>query len=160
MKKLIAVAVLGASVTAQAADFYDVGRVTQVQPMYQTVNNPTQTCQTVTEAVPQSKSNLGAIVGGVAGAIIGSQVGGGSGRIATGAIGAGVGAVVGDRIDNSDNGTVLQQRQICSQQDNYVSVARGYTVTYTYNGRDYQTVMSNQPNVGDNIRVRVNVNPQ
>ena len=56
MKRAIAIAVMSLASVTQAADFYDVGRVTQVLPIYQTVNNPIQTCQTVTEAVPQEKS--------------------------------------------------------------------------------------------------------
>lgn len=44
------------------------------------------------------KSTQGAILGGVAGVLVGSQIGGGSGRIVASLIGAGVGAYLGNKI--------------------------------------------------------------
>lgn len=159
MKKSVLVTALLASFSVNAADFFDTGRVTQVTPVYQTVNQPVQSCQVVDVAVPQERSNVGAVIGGVAGAIIGSQVGGGTGQVVSGALGAGVGAIVGDRVDNRNNGTVIQQRQVCQYVNNYQNVVSGYTVSYTYQNRTYQTIMNSAPQVGDNIRVRVSVSP-
>jgi hypothetical protein len=41
--------------------------------------------------------------------------------------------------------------------DNWQTVSRGYLVTYRYNGRDYTTVMPNDP--GNVIRLRIAVTP-
>jgi uncharacterized protein YcfJ len=142
-----------------AADYTDMATVTAVNPRYENMNVPRQQCQMVQETVPQERSLTGALVGGVAGAIIGSQVGGGKGRIATGAVGAGVGAIVGDRIDNSNNGVTTRQIERCTLIDNYQQVIRGYDVTYQYQNRTYQTYMTNPIKAGDAIRVQVNVTP-
>lgn len=39
----------------------------------------------------------GAVIGGLAGGLLGAQIGGGSGRIAATAVGAGAGAVIGSQ---------------------------------------------------------------
>lgn len=39
----------------------------------------------------------GAVIGGLAGGLLGSQIGGGSGRLAATAVGAGTGAVIGSQ---------------------------------------------------------------
>lgn len=140
--------------------YYDTARVISVTPQTERVNNPRQECHTeyVQESVSNDRSPLGAIIGGVAGAIIGSQVGRGNGRVAAGAVGAGVGAVVGDRIDNNQpTAYATRPVQSCYAVDNWQTVNRGYLVTYRYNGRDYSTVMDNDP--GDSLRVRVDISP-
>lgn len=157
------IAVIGAMfavpVNVLAVEMYDNARVTQVSPIYQTVNQPTQNCQTVSQAVPQERSNTGAIIGGVAGALLGSTIGNGTGQIAAGAVGAATGAIVGDRVDNRNNGVVYQDRQVCTTVNNYQQVVTGYNVTYEYNGRNHQTVMNSPVRVGDHIRVRISVMP-
>ena len=161
--KIIIPALMAASLSLPAManeQYYDNARVVSVTPQTERVNTPRQECHTeyVRESVSNERSPLGAIIGGVAGAIIGSQVGRGNGRVAAGAVGAGVGAVVGDRIDNDHpGGYVTRPVESCYTVDNWQTVTSGYLVTYRYNGRDYTTVMPNDP--GDNIRVRVDVNP-
>jgi len=140
--------------------YYDSARVVAVAPQTERVNSPRQECHTeyVRESVNNDRSPMGAIIGGVAGAIIGSQVGRGNGRVAAGAVGAGVGAVVGDRIGNDQpTGYATRPVESCYTVDNWQTVSRGYLVTYRYNGRDYSTVMDNDP--GASIRVRVDVAP-
>lgn len=158
MKKLIVIAALGLAQVAHAVEYTDTARVSSVTPRYEQIVVPQQSCQFVQETV-QERSNTGAILGGVAGAIIGSQVGGGNGRIVTGALGAGIGAIAGDRIDNRDNVPQTREVQRCTQVNTYQSVIHGYNVTYSYNGRYYQTVLSYPAQVGDMIRIQVNVNP-
>lgn len=64
---------------------------------YKVVKRPQHVCWN--EAVQSKRQNYtGAIIGGVAGGLLGSQLGGGNGRIATTAVGAGTGAIVGDSI--------------------------------------------------------------
>lgn len=60
---------------------------------------------------PQERSNTGAIIGGLAGALLGNTVGGGTGRIAATAIGAGTGAIVGDRLDNQQSVPQVYERR-------------------------------------------------
>ncbi len=70
----------------EAHAFEAIANVVGVAPITEQVNHPTQQCwtetQQVTQAVPQQRNYLGAIVGGVAGGLLGSQVGRGNGRVA------------------------------------------------------------------------------
>src|SRR5258706_12159226 len=98
MKKLsIAVASVLAVAQVNAHAFEALANVVGVSPITEQVNRPTQQCwtetQQVTQAVPQERNYLGAIIGGVAGGLFGSQVGRGKGRIAGAAGGGRVGAV-------------------------------------------------------------------
>ncbi|HET7792919.1 MAG TPA: hypothetical protein VFL64_06005, partial [Rhizobacter sp.] len=77
-----------ASVTAaaQAHTYTDSARVVGVEAQYENVSVPRQECRTdwVTEARPtggrDGRDYGGAVVGGLAGALIGNQVGRGHGR--------------------------------------------------------------------------------
>lgn len=159
--KLLASAVCSAAAAlAPAADFEDYARVVGVTPQYEQVNYPQQDCYT--EYVPvqrQQRSVGGSILGGVAGGILGNQVGGGNGRTVATAAGAIAGAIVGDRLENSQSGTVEQQpvRQ-CRTVDNWQTRANGYAVTYEYRGHTYTSVMPYDP--GERLRVRVSVTPR
>jgi uncharacterized protein YcfJ len=166
MKRLALVCSLAAAVAGVHAETYiDNARVRTVDPQYETVSMPRNECSTqvVTEvqrtSAPQQYG--GAVVGGVAGALLGNQVGRGHGREAATAVGAVVGALTGDRIANGD------------RQDQYVEVPRevtscrtvsdtqsrltGYRVGYDYHGQHYTTFMRDNP--GPNLQVRVSVEP-
>jgi uncharacterized protein YcfJ len=111
----------------------------------------------------QGRSLGGAIVGGLAGGILGNQVGGGSGRTAATALGAVGGALVGDRVgsnmDNNQSQYASGDRQVrrCNVVNRTVERNAGYDVSYTYNGRTYNTVMPNDP--GASMRVNVAITP-
>lgn len=142
--------------------YYDQAKVLSVTPQFERINTPTQQCHT--EYVRETYSNAdrsvgGSIIGGVAGALLGSTIGRGNGRVAAAAIGAGVGAVAGDRIDNQNNNTQTTERPVerCVAVDNWQTVARGYLVNYSYNGRTFNTISYERPK--DTIRVSIAVAP-
>ena len=87
------------SLPVMADQYYDTARVVAVSPQTERVNSPRQECHTeyVRESVNNDRSPMGAIIGGVAGAIIGSQVGRGNGRVAAGAV-----VVIGTVVDDGD----------------------------------------------------------
>mgnify|MGYP003411270028 CR=1 FL=1 len=164
---LIAATVSLPALASHDDNYEDRARVISVAPQFERVNTPRQECRTeyVRESyyeAPQ-RSNTGAIVGGVAGGLIGSRFGGGNGRIATAAIGAGLGAVVGDRYDNNGRDNRGRERvetrpiESCVTVDNWSQVPAGYLVNYEYNGRQYSTVTNNDP--GRFIPVHVQVRP-
>lgn len=156
-----------ASITANAGhDGYDDrARVISVTPQVERVNVPVQECRT--EYVRESyyedtrRSNGGAIVGTIAGGLIGSRFGGGNGRLVTTAVGAGLGAVIGDRHDNrySQPREHVQTRPVdrCVTVDRWETVNRGYLVDYEYHGRRYTTETLDHP--GRYIPVNVSVRP-
>ena len=119
--------------------------------------------------------NVATIVGGIAGAVLGSKVGGGSGTYAATAIGSMVGGMAGRQIyDQSQQDRYVRAAsvRVCdpepvrggygSYNDGYDSYRTGsanaYDVTYEYNGRRYTRRMDYHP--GERVRVRVDVSPQ
>jgi uncharacterized protein YcfJ len=152
-----------------AAVFQDNARVLRVSPRIEQVSSPQEECHMETERVAQpqnagqGRSIGGAIVGGLAGGILGNQVGGGSGRTAATAIGAVGGALVGDRVGSSLDTNQAQyapvDRQVrrCNVVNRVVERNAGYDVSYSYNGRTYNTVMQNDP--GASLRVNVAITP-
>ena len=84
---------------------------------------------------------LGAVVGGLAGAAIGSQIGGGSGRTAATVLGGVAGAAVGNQIARNSQGA---------------TTAPGYRITMqTDQGlmRTYEVPATGDLRVGDRVRV-------
>lgn len=110
MKKTIAIAVLSAFAGAGVAapDFTDTAQVISSTPIVERVYEPRQECEPVTPASAPTpfteRSIFGPIVGGVAGALLGSRVGKGNVRNVATAAGAVVGTIVGDRVANPDSG--------------------------------------------------------
>lgn len=105
------------------------------------------------------------VIGGIAGAVLGSQVGDGSGRYVGTAVGSMIGGMAGRSIYDSQQRNRQVQRgtvRVCDPvpvndrygdyEDGRVS---GYDVTYEYARRTYHTRTDHHP--GDRIRVRVDV---
>jgi uncharacterized protein YcfJ len=109
------------------------------------------------------------VVGGIAGAVLGSRFGGGSGAYAATAIGSMVGGIAGQQVyDNAqrDRRVPTGIVRVCEPEpvgNGYYrrtgdGRASAYDVTYEYNGRRYTRRMDYHP--GDRVRVRVDVSPQ
>lgn len=125
---------------------------------------------------PQAGTNTGrtiaTVVGGIAGAVLGSKVGGGTGAYAATAIGSMVGGMAGrqvyDRTQANRNVrpgvvTVCDPEPVNSGYSGGYSrasngQANAYDVTYEYNGRRYTRRMNYHP--GERVQVRVDVSPQ
>jgi uncharacterized protein YcfJ len=148
---------------AQAGDFEDFGRVVRVQPRMEQVRTPHRECRTdyVQAQVPQQRSQGGSVIGGIAGALLGSQVGSGNGKVAAAAAGGIAGAMMGNQVDNQNNAyapqTQEQAVQRCRNVDTVEQRAAGYDVTYDYRGHSYTAFMNSDP--GDRIRLHVSVDP-
>lgn len=164
---LVSLVFAGTSAAAIAGHdrYEDRARVISVTPQVERVNTPVQECRTeyVRESYYENSrpSNGGAIVGTIAGGLIGSRFGGGNGRLITTAVGAGLGAVIGDRHDNrySQGRERVETRPVerCETVDRWETVNRGYLVDYEYNGRRYTTETEEHP--GRYIPVNVSVRP-
>ena len=111
----------------------------------------------------------GALIGAIAGGVLGNSVGDGDGRQAATVIGAVLGGAIGNNIER--NGTYrndpyrnqrvgyaqeVQRCRVVTSQDRDERVV-GYRVGYEYAGRRYETVTDYHP--GSEIRVRVDVSP-
>ncbi len=113
--------------------------------------------------------NVATVVGGIAGAVLGSKVGGGSGTYAAAAVGSMLGGMAGREIyDQSQRGRrQVGTVRVCDPEPvrgGYPGSgyrdggAGGYDVTYEYNGRRYTRRMDYHP--GERVRVLVGVEPQ
>jgi uncharacterized protein YcfJ len=162
-KLLISALGLCALPLAQAGDFEDFGRVVRVQPRVEQVRVPRQECRTeyVQVQAQQQRGSGGTIVGGIAGALLGSQVGGGNGKVAAAAAGAIAGAMVGDHVENDNRpqqaGVQEQAVRQCRTVEGVENRNAGYEVTYEYRGHTYTEVMNRDP--GDRIRLQVSIMP-
>lgn len=118
-----------------------------------------------------SGRTVATVIGGIAGAVLGSKVGDGSGRYVGTAVGSMIGGMAGRSIYDSQQRSRQVQRgsvRVCDpvpvsdrygdydRQDGYDDGrVSGYDVTYEYAGRTYHTRTDRHP--GDRIRVRVDV---
>ena len=147
----------------QAQTFVDNARVRSVEPQYENVTVPRTECrnQWVQESrAYDDRGYGGAVIGGVAGAIVGNQVGRGHGREAATALGAVVGAFAGDRVANGDRWDRRDEaREIrkCWTVNEVQPRITGYRVNYEYRGQQYATVLRENP--GATLQVRVSVDP-
>lgn len=91
---------------------------------YRVVDQPRQECWNEQVATHQRGNDYGAaLIGGVAGGLLGSTVGGGNGRNAATAIGAITGALTGDRLYGGQGGIGYQNVQRCRTVVDHVKVA-------------------------------------
>lgn len=146
--------------------FEAIAAVTGVSPITEQINHPAQQCWTETEqttqAAPQQRNYLGAIIGGVAGGLLGSTIGKGNGRIAAAAVGAGVGAITGDSVANRNSdgrGTITTTTPVqrCRQVDHFETITTGYLVNFEFDGQRFSSRLPYDP--GRELRVNVSVVP-
>jgi uncharacterized protein YcfJ len=143
MKPSVLFAALG--LVAFGASAQEVGHVISSVPVVQQVAVPRQVCgPSYVQAQPQT-SGGGGLLGGLAGAGLGSTIGQGNGAIAAGVVGAVAGALIGNSIEA--NNMRAQQAAIpnCTTETSYENRTVGYDVTYEYAGRQYTTRMASDP---------------
>lgn len=159
MKKLYWAMPVLMSLAVQANAFETIARAVNVVPITETVNRPGQHGWTETRQMQQEpRHDPGrAILGTIAGGILGSEIGKGNGRVAAAAVGAGIGAVTGDRIANGDAQvtTTTLPVQRCESVDNLEMRVAAYRVTYEYDTYRFTTRLPYYP--GNEMRVNVAV---
>lgn len=160
MKKARINTLLGSSVAAAAglvclpASAMDIlARVISSTPVVQQVAVPRQVCNNEAYITQAPKSGAGALMGAVAGGAAGNAIGHGGGRAAATMIGLFGGALLGDRIEGSNN--QVQNVQQCTTQTFYENRASHYNVVYEYQGAQYNAQMVNDPG----LYVRLQVTP-
>lgn len=129
--------------TAVWAQAQEVGQVISRTAVYQQVAVPRQTCTPTAPQPPTATSGGGAIIGAIAGGLIGSQLGGRDSQgIATmaGVIG---GAVLGNKVEGQGNPPPPQTT--CTTQTVYENRLIGYNVVYEYAGKQYNVQLPQDP---------------
>lgn len=162
-----ALALTALTSTASARPYDDYAKVTEVNPIYNTVTvrEPYQDCHYETRTVNKRSSGsatpkiLGALIGGA----IGNELGHNKSNKRAGAV---LGAVLGGSIahdisrnNRPANSTRTVTEEVCETRHHsrYEKTVTGYDVSYKYHGRIYHTVMDTHP--GDRIPVAVDVQP-
>lgn len=126
----------------------DYARVVRVMPI-RGPETARQVCQPVSVERRSEHSPGGAILGGLAGAAVGSRFGGGHGRDALTVAGAIGGAMVGDRLGRDS--TQVETREVCDTVYERGDPV-GYDVTYDYKGERHTVTLDYDP--GDRVRIR------
>ena len=135
MKKLLLISMLAVFGTAQAQTA-EVATVVSVTPRFVTVQQ--RQCS-VQEVVRENDTTGGKVVGGVAGAAIGSTIGGNSrDRLVGGVVGALIGGAVGNEVAKGPD--TVEQRQVCRYVP--VTVQQGSVVTFNYHGQIFTQVFN------------------
>jgi uncharacterized protein YcfJ len=151
--KLIALGVCLSSVCVALAQ--EQARVVSSTPVIKQYNTPQQVCGTSQVAVVEPKSGAGALLGTVAGGLIGNTVGSGAGRAASTALGMVGGAIVGNNLETPQIDS--QNVTTCSTQNTIQNITV-YQVVYEYAGKQYSVEMPSDP--GKFIMVQLNPIPQ
>lgn len=137
-------ALLGSAFASQAAEYATVVSSTPVNvPM--TVAQ--RVCSNERQVVPAQQTGAGAVLGMIAGGVIGNTIGGGSGRALATGIGAMAGAVAGNQIEA--NTAVAAGTEVPVQRCQVVNTSQqrtvGYDVMYEYQGQRYSTRVDHDP---------------
>ena len=138
------VALLGSAFASQAAEF---ATVVSSMPVNVPMTVAQRQCTNERQVVPAQQTGVGAVVGMIAGGVIGNSFGGGAGRaLATGA-GAMAGAVVGNQIEA--NTAAAAGTEVPVQRCRVVNTSQqrtiGYDVMYEYQGQRYSTRVDHDP---------------
>ena len=133
-------------------------RVLSATPVVAQVEAPRQVCFDELRPAPVRSSGGGALLGAIAGGVIGNALGKGGGRAL--ATGAGVigGAILGDHIENDGRQGGMRTVRQCEQQMSYENQVVAYDVVYEYAGQRYSTQMPQEP--GKTISLQVTVSPE
>ena len=125
-------------------------RVIASEPVTERINEPRRECWAETTGYETRRSGDnstgGAVIGAIAGGLLGSTVGKGNGKIAAAAVGAATGAMVGSSLGKGER-YESEPRQVerCRTHDQFRDVVVGYDVRYRFEGREYQTRLPYQP---------------
>jgi uncharacterized protein YcfJ len=137
--------------TVLSAQAQEVGQVISRTQVYQQVAVPRQTCTQSPALVPAQNSGGGAIIGAIAGGLIGSQLGGRDSKGLTAMAGVIGGAILGDKAESQGNTT--QPTTTCTTQTVYENRLVGYNVVYEYAGKQYNVQLPQDP--GTTIQLQV-----
>jgi uncharacterized protein YcfJ len=142
--------VLFGTVTAWSAVEY--AKVISRTPVLEQVLVPREACRNEATTVQPPKSGAGALVGAIAGGVLGHQVGDGSGRVIATTVGAVGGAVIGNRLEPAPATRVITTQRCVTEQviENRIAA---YDVVYEWGGKQYRTQLDYDP--GESLALEI-----
>jgi uncharacterized protein YcfJ len=144
----------GLAVQAQATEY---GRVISATPITQQVSVPQRVCQDQEVAVQTPNSGVGALIGAIAGGVLGHTVGAGGGRVLATGAGVVAGSIIGDHVESDAHPPTTQTVRSCGTAYTTQNRVVGYDVEYEYRGQRYTTQTRSAP--GRRIALNVQVEP-
>lgn len=129
----------------------EVGQVISRTAVYQQAAVPRQSCTQSPAVAPAQNSGGGAIIGAIAGGLIGSQLGGRDSKGITAMAGVIGGAMLGDKAESQGNAPL--PTTTCTTQTVYENRLIGYNVVYEYAGKQYNVQLPQDP--GPTISLQV-----
>ncbi|MCS6767062.1 MAG: hypothetical protein MO847_12065 [Candidatus Protistobacter heckmanni] len=149
--------ILGAALAAAAplaqAQTTEYARVISATPINELVPVQRQSYTADNVLVQRPNSGAGAVLGAVAGGLLGSTAGGGAGKVAMTAAGALVGAIAGDGIESAGKAPAAVPVQRCQTAASYEQRVTAYNVVYEYAGRQFSSRLSYNP--GSRVAVQI-----
>ncbi len=143
-RSALVVALLGSAFASQAAEY---ATVVSSAPVNVPMTVAQRVCSNERQVVPAQQTGAGAVLGLIAGGVIGNTIGGGSGRALATGVGAMAGAVVGNQIEA--NTAVAAGTEVPVQRCQVVNTSQqrtvGYDVMYEYQGQRYSTRVDHDP---------------
>ena len=146
-------ALIAASAAASAAEYANVVSAT---PVTASVSVPVQSCYDVERVVQPQPSGAGALIGAIAGGVLGNQFGHGVGRAAATGLGVVAGSSIGNQVEANNNPPVAVAGRDCRTVSQVQRRVVGYDVVYDYNGQRYTTRTATDPGP----RLAIDVRPQ
>jgi uncharacterized protein YcfJ len=137
--------------SALGAHAQEVGQVISRTAVYQQAAVPRQTCTQSAAVAPAQNSGGGALLGAIAGGLIGSQLGGRDSKGLTAMAGVIGGAMLGDKAESQ--GKAPQPTTTSTTQTVYENRLVGYNVVYEYAGKQYNVQLPQDP--GPTISLQV-----
>ena len=153
---LAAMPVAAQSWGPDATSYSAHARVVSAVPIRETASSaPRQECWTEYSEGSGGNRTAGAVIGGIAGGLIGHQFGSGSGNTAATIAGALGGAAVGNEVArrNDDPRAIERCRTVSDTSERVV----GYDVVYRFQGREFTARLPYDP--GPELPVNVTVAP-
>jgi len=144
-------ALLCSAVASQAAEFAEVVSAT---PVTVSVSVPRRVCRDEQQVVQPAPSGAGAVIGAIAGGVLGHQIGGGFGQAAATGLGAVAGSVIGNQVEANNTPPAEVPVRRCQTVNRVESRVVGYDVLYDYAGQRYSTRMARDPGARMAIDVR------
>lgn len=143
---------LGLLSTMTAWSAVEYAKVISRTPVLEQVLVPREACRDEATTVQPPKSGAGALVGAIAGGVLGHQVGDGSGRVLATTVGAVGGAVIGDRLEPAPATRVITTRRCVTEQviENRIAA---YDVVYEWGGKQYRTQLDYDP--GESLALEI-----
>ena len=148
-------AVLGSALFTTAAHAAEYGTVISSTPVTASVAVPRQECSEGQALVQTPPSGAGALLGAIAGGVLGHNLGDGFGRAAATGIGVVAGSVIGNQVEANANPATAVPVRRCQTVSRYENRVVGYDVVYDYAGQRYTTRMAQEPG----RRIAISVQP-